>query len=155
MIGPILKIEEHTLLRLPNIHYLGPKTYAELPTYLAGWDVALMPFALNESTRFISPTKTPEFLAAGVPVVSTPIVDVVRSYGEAGLVAIASDAAAAVAKAEELMTRPRDAWLRRVDQRLAGLSWDQTWQAMHAHMNRHLDMLRPAAAALTRKAARV
>ena len=56
----------------PNIHYLGGKTYDELPAYLSGWDVALMPFAMNESTQFISPTKTPEYLAGGKPVVSTP-----------------------------------------------------------------------------------
>ena len=65
------------------------KTYAELPAYLSGWDVALLPFARNESTRFISPTKTPEYLAAGCPVVSTPVRDVVRPYGERGYVAIA------------------------------------------------------------------
>jgi UDP-galactopyranose mutase len=65
------------------------KSYDELPRYLAGWDVALLLFALNESTKFISPTKTPEYLAAGKPVVSTPIRDVVRPYGDAGLVHIA------------------------------------------------------------------
>ena len=73
-----------------NIHWLGPKLYEELPLYLGGWDVALLPFARNRSTRFISPTKTPEYLAAGRPVVSTPITDVVRSYGEAGLARIAA-----------------------------------------------------------------
>ena len=76
-----------------NIHYLGGKSYSELPAYIAGWDVALLLFARNESTRFISPTKTPEYLAAGKPVVSTPIRDVVHPYGEMGLVRIANDAA--------------------------------------------------------------
>ncbi len=71
MVGPVVKIDPATLPKHPNIHYLGPKVYDELPQYLAGWDVALMPFALNESTRFISPTKTPEYLAGGCPVVST------------------------------------------------------------------------------------
>ena len=66
MIGPVVKIDEATLPRLPNIHWLGCKPYSDLPRYLAGWNVGLMPFALNASTRFISPTKTPEFLAAGV-----------------------------------------------------------------------------------------
>ena len=69
----------------------APKRYDELPAYLAGWDVALLPFARNEATRFISPTKTPEYLAAGRPVVSTPIRDVVQPYGEQGLVRIADD----------------------------------------------------------------
>jgi UDP-galactopyranose mutase len=89
MIGPVVKISEDDLPKAENIHYLGGKSYDELPDYIASWDVAMMPFALNESTRFISPTKTPEYLAAGKPVVSTPIRDVVRPYGEAGLVRIA------------------------------------------------------------------
>ena len=62
MVGPVVKIDEADLPRRPNIHYLGGKDYAELPAYLSGWDVALMPFAINEATRFISPTKTPEYL---------------------------------------------------------------------------------------------
>ena len=82
MVGPVVKISEDDLPKRPNIHYLGGKTYDELPAYLSGWDVALMPFAMNESTQFISPTKTPEYLAGGKPVVSTPIKDVVRHYGQ-------------------------------------------------------------------------
>src|SRR5207253_1746879 len=78
MVGPMVKISEDDLPHRQNIHYLGAKTYAELPAYLSGWDVALMPFAMNESTELISPTKTPEYLAGGKPVVSTPIKDVVR-----------------------------------------------------------------------------
>ena len=76
------------LPRRANIHWLGMKDYADLPKYFAGWDAGIMPFALNDSTRFISPTKTPEYLAAGLPVVSTRIRDVVRPYGELGLVHI-------------------------------------------------------------------
>ena len=89
MIGPVVKIDPDDLPRMPNIHYLGPKKYDELPRYLAGWDVALLLFARNEATRYISPTKTPEYLAAGKPVVSTSIRDVVKPYGEMGLVRIA------------------------------------------------------------------
>lgn len=132
LVGPVVKIDPAELPRRPNIHYLGGKTYAELPAYLAGWDVAFMPFARNESTRFISPTKTPEYLAAGKPVVSTPIVDVVRTYGESGLVRIAGDAAAfAAALDEELRRRNgRAAWLEKVDRLLAEMSWDRTWTDM-------------------------
>jgi glycosyltransferase involved in cell wall biosynthesis len=130
MIGPEAKIDPATLPRRPNVHWLGPKSYAELPRYLAGWDVGIMPFALNEATRFISPTKTPEFLAAGVPVVSTAIRDVVRPYGEKGLVEIAASVDEMVAKAEALMARPRNPWLTRVDRHLATGSWDKTWTAM-------------------------
>jgi glycosyltransferase involved in cell wall biosynthesis len=134
MIGPVVKIDPATLPRRENIHWLGPKDYKELPTYLAGWDVGLMNFALNEATKFISPTKTPEFLAAGVPVVSTPVTDVVRPYGDKGLVEIAKTPLEVVRKAEALMERPREPWLQKVDRFLATGSWDKTWGAMHALM---------------------
>ena len=65
----------------PNIHYLGQRPYDDLPAYLAGWDVCLLPFAMNDATRFISPTKTLEYMAAERPIVSTPITDVVSAYG--------------------------------------------------------------------------
>jgi UDP-galactopyranose mutase len=127
MIGPVVKIDPASLPRRPNIHYLGAKSYAELPQYLAGWDVALLPFARNEATRFISPTKTPEYMAAGKPVVSTSIQDVVRPYGEQGLVRIADDVPAFIdaclgAMAEDVQERvtAADAFLRQT-------SWDGTW----------------------------
>lgn len=130
MVGPVLKIEEADLPRRPNIHYLGGKQYAELPAYLSGWDVALMPFALNESTRFISPTKTPEYLAAGRPVVSTSIRDVVRPYGEQGLVRIADTPEAFVAAAEAAMEEDGAARIARADEFLSHMSWDRTWARM-------------------------
>jgi glycosyltransferase involved in cell wall biosynthesis len=130
MIGPVVKIDPAALPLRPNLHWMGPRDYRELPAYLAGWDVALMPFAINEATRFISPTKTPEYLAGGVPVVSTPISDVVRPYGEQGFVEIASDAAGFVAKAAALMQRPKERWLAEVDDYLAATSWDDTWARM-------------------------
>lgn len=130
MIGPVVKIDEAALPRAANIHWLGGRSYAELPAHLAHWDLGFMPFALNESTRFISPTKTPEFLAAGLPVVSTPVLDVVRDYGEAGLVEIAGDAAAMADRAAMLLARDRTAWLAKVDAHLARNSWDITWDRM-------------------------
>jgi glycosyltransferase involved in cell wall biosynthesis len=136
MLGPTAKIDPASLPRRPNLHWLGQKAYAELPAYLAGWDVGLMPFARNEATRYISPTKTPEFLAAGVPLVSTPIADVVREWGSGGLVEIAEDAAGFVARAEALLDRPRGPWLSVVNQRLARMSWDATWQEMDALIRR-------------------
>lgn len=134
MLGPVVKIDPATLPRRANIHWLGSKNYNELPHYLSGWNVGFMPFALNESTRFISPTKTPEFLAAGVPVVSTPITDVVRPYGERGLVEIAKTPLELVRKAEALMARPKEVWLQKVDRHLAAGSWDKTWNSMHRLM---------------------
>jgi UDP-galactopyranose mutase len=132
MVGPIVKIDPADLPRRPNIHYLGGKDYNQLPNYLAGWDVALLPFAINESTRFISPTKTPEYLAAGKPVVSTPIHDVVRPYGETKLVRIAQTGAEFVEAIEAALYGEADSseWLLAVDQFLSQNSWDQTWMRM-------------------------
>lgn len=129
MIGPVVKIDPASLPTAQNIHWLGGKSYPELPGYLGGWDVGLMPFALNESTRFISPTKTPEFLAAGLPVLSTAIADVVSPYGEKGLVEIVSDAAGMAEGLDRLRTPP-SGWLETVDDHLAGMSWNQTWAGM-------------------------
>jgi UDP-galactopyranose mutase len=132
MIGPVVKIDPASLPRRPNIHYLGAKDYKELPEYLAGWDVALMPFALNESTRFISPTKTPEYLAAGKPVVSTAIRDVVRPYGEMGLVSIAHSTSDFINACDAELNRKADESVRRVrvDEFLIRSSWDKTWMRM-------------------------
>ncbi len=132
MIGPVVKIANTDLPQSENIHYLGGKDYKDLPRYLAGWDVALLTFARNESTRFISPTKTPEYLAAGRPVVSTSIRDVVRPYGEGGYVRIADTPEEFVAAVEATLdeTENRDEWLKRVDKLLAHNSWDRTWEQM-------------------------
>ena len=133
MVGPVVKISEEDLPRRPNIHYLGGKTYDQLPTYLSGWDVALMPFAMNESTQFISPTKTPEYLAGGRPVVSTPIKDVVRHYGQLEGVLIAStpeEFVAACDKALELSRDPEGGWLAEADLMLSATSWDTTQARM-------------------------
>lgn len=136
LIGPVVKVDPAELPRLPNIHYLGPKSYAELPSYVAGWDVALMPFAKNEATRFISPTKTPEYLAAGKPVVSTSIRDVVRPYSVQGLARIADTPADFIAACEAAMNESNEKLLRRADPFLARTSWDATWASMEALMNR-------------------
>lgn len=132
LLGPVAKIDPESLPRAPNLHYLGPRPYAALPSYLAGWEVALMPFALNAATRFISPTKTPEYLAAGRPVVATPVPDVVRAYGDTGLVALAATPAAFVAACERAIAFDRTAprWLAAVDRALADMSWDATWRRM-------------------------
>jgi glycosyltransferase involved in cell wall biosynthesis len=133
MVGPVVKIADEDLPRRPNIHYLGNKTYPQLPAYLAGWDVALMPFAMNESTQFISPTKTPEYLAGGKPVVSSPIKDVVRHYGHLEGVQIAGDAdsfVAACEKALELARDPERKWLAEADLLLSATSWHTTQARM-------------------------
>ncbi|MEO5889349.1 MAG: glycosyltransferase [Ferruginibacter sp.] len=131
LIGPVVKIDPQTLPRYANIHYLGVKEYNELPHYLAGWDVAIMPFAINESTRYISPTKTPEYLAGGKPVIATPVRDVVEPYGNNKLVHIASDAPSFISVGElELTNQNTQAWLRKVDEFIKNDSWDNTWLQM-------------------------
>lgn len=132
VVGPVVKIDPADLPRRANIHYLGGRKYEELPAYLGGWDVALMPFAINQSTRFISPTKTPEYLAGGRPVVSTPIADVIRHYSDLEAVFIADGADAFVKACEDALAlgRSGDEWLRQVDAKLANLSWDTTYARM-------------------------
>jgi UDP-galactopyranose mutase len=135
IIGPVVKIDPATLPNLPNIHYLGGKDYKELPQYLSGWDVALIPFAMNESTKYISPTKTPEYLAAGIPVISTPIKDVVSPYGDNKLVHIANNAKELVKSGEAILKKKaKKSWLSKVDAFLAGNSWDKTWSQMAKHI---------------------
>jgi UDP-galactopyranose mutase len=131
MVGPVVKIDPDSLPRHKNIHYLGSKKYDELPAYLSGWDIALLLFARNDSTRFISPTKTPEYLAAGKPVISTSITDVIRPYGELGLVQIADDPDQFIEAAERYLAEPSDnQWMTKVDSYLSTMSWDQTWRQM-------------------------
>jgi glycosyltransferase involved in cell wall biosynthesis len=136
LIGPTAKIDPASLPVAPNIHYLGPRSYQQLPEYLAGWDVAMLPFARNEATRFISPTKTPEYLAAGLPVVSTSIRDVVRPYGELGLAWIADAVRDFVAAVDAALTCDRSAHLAAADRYLQNLSWDRTWAAMWDQVER-------------------
>lgn len=132
IIGPVTKIDPSELPQRANIHYLGKKDYHILPLYLAGWDCAMMPFALNDSTKFISPTKTPEFLASGRPVVSSAIRDVVSSYGENKLVHIASSPEEFLLCMEKAMSeRASDPqWLEKVDSFLVENSWDITFEKM-------------------------
>jgi glycosyltransferase involved in cell wall biosynthesis len=130
IVGPVVKIDPATLPNAANIHFLGGKSYDELPSYLAGWDVAMMPFALNESTKFISPTKTPEYLAGGKPVVSTAIRDVVRPYERFCLARIANTPNEFVDAVDAAMGEDTVERQHRADQFLLSNSWDKTWEKM-------------------------
>jgi len=130
MVGPVVKIAPASLPRRQNIHYLGGKQYDELPAYVAGWQAAMMPFVLDRSTRFISPTKTPEYLAAGKPVVSTAIHDVVDPYERLSLVRIARSPEQFVAHLAAALKGERLAGDEQRDGFLARCSWDATWQRM-------------------------
>ena len=133
MLGPVVKIAPNTLPKLSNIQYLGSKKYDDLPAYMAGWDVAMMPFALNDATRFISPTKTPEYLAAGRRVVSTPIRDVVEPYGRMQLVRIADGVEKFASQLDAALADDGSRDASR-DAFLSTNSWDDTWARMQRLM---------------------
>jgi UDP-galactopyranose mutase len=130
MVGPMVKVDPSEFPRRDNIHYLGSRCYADLPAYIAGWDVAVVPFARNDATRYISPTKTPEYLAAGRPVVCTSIKDVVHPYVDLGLARVADDPVSFVEAAEAAMREDAAARIRATDTFLASMSWDATWATM-------------------------
>lgn len=139
MIGPVVKIDPASLPRHFNIHYLGQKNYKELPDYLANWDVAILPFAKNDSTKFISPTKTPEYLAAGKPVVSTSIRDVVKPYGEDNLVQIADTVTSFADALRYALEQTEDhAWQKKVNEMLRTNSWDLTYAKMRKIVGKSL-----------------
>ena len=106
MVGPTAKIDAQALPDRPNIRWLGQQSYDDLPAFISGWDVCLLPFALNEATRYISPTKTLEYMACGRPSVSTPIKDVVEPYGH--LVSIVGDTGELVSACESILGRTRE-----------------------------------------------
>lgn len=136
MIGPVVKVPQSILPRAHNLHYLGQKDYAELPQYLAKFDAAMMPFADNEATRFISPTKTLEFLAAELPVISTPVTDVVRDYSR--IVSIAATPEEFAFRLVDLLNEAQDERKKRQQLSRAAVSatsWDRTVQEMIGHMN--------------------
>ncbi len=127
LVGPVVKIDPARLPRHPNVHYVGQQPYDALPAFLAGWDVCLLPFARNEATRFISPTKTLEYMAAEKPIVSTPIADVAEPYGT--IVRLGDTPAEFLAACEEALQASDDdraARAARMRQVIARTSWDAT-----------------------------
>lgn len=137
LLGPVVKIDPASLPSAKNIHYLGMKLYSELPAYFSGWQIGMLPFSLNEATRFISPTKTPEYLAAGLQVVSTSICDVVSPYGDNQLAGIADRPEEFVQIAESFIANPpKDRFRARVTDFLARSSWDRTWSEMNDLVSR-------------------
>jgi glycosyltransferase involved in cell wall biosynthesis len=131
MVGPVVKIDPAHLPRNENIHYMGQAGYAELPAYLAGWDVCLMPFAMNESTKFISPTKVLEYMAAELPIVSTPVNDVKVPYGHVVAIAGTADAFIAACDAALAMTGAERERMVQVQRDIvANTSWERTASAM-------------------------
>src|SRR5207248_7462826 len=128
LIGPIIKVDPAALPRHPRLHYLGQKSYGELPAYLKGFDVCLMPWALNEATRTISPTKTLEYMAGGKPIVSTAVRDVVRDHGD--LVFVARDAREFIERALSARERADAERIEAGRTRAREHGWDATAEAM-------------------------
>jgi glycosyltransferase involved in cell wall biosynthesis len=149
MIGPVVNSSKEVLPKGDNIHYLGQKAYLDLPNYLAHIDVAMMPFVVNDLARFISPTKTPEYLAAGKPVISTPVQDVVWPYGEKDLVFIAKNSSEFIVGLEQLLAQDQTQRRSRADVFVNRLSWNQTWLEMNrcivkAVLPKYLSAVHPA-----------
>lgn len=139
MIGPVVKISENQLPDNPNIHYLGSRPYELLPNYLKGSDITMMPFALNEATEFISPTKTLEYIAAHKPVISTPIHDVVRDYSDYLKIAeTADDFTKAIDHYREETLTEQEQRIGEFEELLLSVSWDQTVAGMKKHINERL-----------------
>ncbi|VTT99035.1 amine oxidase : UDP-galactopyranose mutase OS=Solibacter usitatus (strain Ellin6076) GN=Acid_0349 PE=4 SV=1: Glyco_trans_1_4: NAD_binding_8: Amino_oxidase [Gemmataceae bacterium] len=137
MVGPVVKVAPEELPRAANIHYLGQQQYADLPAFLAGWDVALLPFARNDSTKYISPTKTLEYMAAGKPIVSTPIADVADPYGTiVGLAGTPDQFVAACERALAESAGERAERLKAYRDVLSRTSWDSTAAAMAEALDR-------------------
>lgn len=147
MVGPVVKIDPARLPQAPNIHWLGIQSYDRLPYLLAQWDLCLMPFALNESTRYISPTKTLEYMAGEKPIVSTPVHDVIGLYGDT--VRIAPAGPAFVRACEEALAEERSARNRRIGEMLATVqrsSWDRSAASVHQLIEEELSKSSPTAA---------
>jgi glycosyltransferase involved in cell wall biosynthesis len=138
LIGPVVKIGEHELPRHPNLHYLGGRHYNDLPAYLKAFDIAMMPFALNESTQFISPTKTLEYIAGHKPIISTPIYDVKRDYSE--VLAVVNDAEEFVQAIDRYLQEnetDKQARIKHYEAILRTISWDATVVGMQKNIVEH------------------
>ena len=133
MVGPVMKVEEKTLPRRPNLHWVGQKAYSELPALCKGFDICMMPFALNEATEFINPTKALEYMATGRPIVSTAVADVVRNFGE--VVKIAHSPGEFVNLCRETLEKPDPNAIERGLQMVAENSWDSVVARLEGHIS--------------------
>jgi glycosyltransferase involved in cell wall biosynthesis len=136
MVGPVVKVDVRELPRAPNIHWMGQRSYDELPAFVKRFDVCLMPFALNESTEFINPTKTLEYMAAGKPIVSTAIADVVRNFTP--VVAVAHDSGEFISAVRDGIERPNAELIARGVEQARQNSWDSIVSRMQRVMDKSL-----------------
>lgn len=132
MVGPFAKVDPATLPKFANLHWLGQRAYSDLPALVKSFDVCLMPFALNEATQYINPTKTLEYMAAGKPIVSTAVPDVVRNFTP--VVAIANSPEEFIEAARSASANPDPALIDEGIRRAEASSWESTVAAMRGHM---------------------
>ena len=147
MIGPWTKVEPTSFPRRDNLHWLGGRDYSDLPRYAKGFDVCIMPFAMNEATRFINPTKALEYMATGRPIVSTPVEDVVAQFSS--VITIANDAAAFADACERAAVQPESLQIERG----VALAQQNSWESIVARLEQHIEEALRSRRALTVNAA--
>lgn len=139
LIGPVVGIDEGALPKAENIHFLGERSYQELPSYISGWNAALMLVSTEKASQTHIPTRTPEYLAAFKPIVSTPVPDIFSPYEEMGLVNTASNVFEFETAIEEALSYDkRKEWKKTIDDFLKTHSWDVTWQQMRHLIKTHI-----------------
>lgn len=144
IIGPMTKVDPATIPQRPNLHWLGGRDYSLLPAYVKAFDVCLMPFAINEATEYINPTKALEYMATGKPIVSTPIEDVVLQFS--GVVKISQSSEEFVALCTEAATNPDAAGIKRGRDLASRNSWESIVEAMEGHIAEVIESELPEAA---------
>lgn len=155
MLGPIVGVDASALPQAANLHWLGARPRSRIPAYLAGWDVAMLPFVVGEATRSSSPLEPAEYLAAGKPVVSTPVADVVRPYGRCGLVWVGAGAGEFELAIDEALSSDRLARVAHADTYLLDHSWQPTWEAMWTQVQRAIASRPSSRTAAARRARRI
>ncbi|GAB3512776.1 glycosyltransferase family protein [Emticicia fontis] len=139
LIGPIVGIDEDKLPKAENIHYLGTKSYQEMPSYISGWNAALLLVSTSIASQAHIPTRTPEYLAAFKPIISTPVPDIISPYQEMGLVNTAENVFEFETAIEEVLLHDkRKEWKKNIDEFLKTHSWDITWQQMRHLIKTHI-----------------
>jgi glycosyltransferase involved in cell wall biosynthesis len=133
VVGPTAKVDPAAFPQRPNLHWLGGRDYAQLPACAKSFSVCLMPFAMNEATRFINPTKALEYMATGRPIVSTPVRDVVRQFSD--VVMIGTDHDAFIDACTRAGEEPD---LARVRRGLA-LARQNSWESIVSQLERHIE----------------
>lgn len=139
LVGPVVGIDEDTLPKAENIHYLGEKSYQEMPSYISGWNAALILVSTDKTKQVQVPTRTPEYLAAFKPIVATPVADIISPYQEMGLVNVAENVFEFETAIEEVLSDDkRKQWKKNIDEFLKTNSWDIMWQQMRHLIKTHI-----------------